>query len=233
MRLSKKEILSESYKRHDLEIDGTHNFIVSGVVVHNSNNRTAAIYTDEGPILVAGSHTTRKTYPAEISNDMESEAVKKNVHWFPMSLEPVRNLLLGVLNTSQDGRLRRCCVILYGEVYGRVQSLKYGIPNKIGYRAFDLCIDGRYVDRDEFLNTCQKYGVETVPMIYRGPYSMAKVKEIADGKSVIPGADNIREGVVIRPVKERTDPKIGRCILKAISTEYELSKHKDQDTTDV
>jgi hypothetical protein len=70
-----------------------------------------------------------------------------------------------------------------------------------------------------------------VPVLWRGPYSMAKAKELADGKSEMAG--HMREGTVCYPVKERDNPKIGRVILKFIGTEYELSKHKEEDTKDV
>jgi hypothetical protein len=59
------------------------------------------------------------------------------------------------------------------------------------------------------------------------------MNEVSNGKSTLPGADNIREGVVTRPVVERRDPKLGRVVLKFIGTDYELSKHKDKDTTDL
>jgi hypothetical protein len=59
------------------------------------------------------------------------------------------------------------------------------------------------------------------------------MNEVSNGKSTLPGADNIREGVVTRPVVERRDPKLGRVVLKFISTDFDLSKHRALDTTDV
>jgi hypothetical protein len=38
---------------------------------------------------------------------------------------------------------------------------------------------------------------------------------------------------VVRPAKERRDPALGRVVLKFISPEYDLSKHKKKDTTDL
>lgn len=70
-----------------------------------------------------------------------------------------------------------------------------------------------------------------VPVLWRGPFSMEKAKEHADGKSMMAG--HIREGCVVYPVKERDNPKVGRAIMKYIGIEYELSKHKDADTKDV
>jgi hypothetical protein len=62
---------------------------------------------------------------------------------------------------------------------------------------------------------------------------MAKMKELADGRSTVEGADNIREGIVVKPVVERIDPKVGRAVLKYIGTEYELSKKDGDDSKDV
>ena len=50
--------------------------------------------------------------------------------------------------------------------------------------------------------------------------------EIALGDSVIPGAKHMKEGVVVKPVKERRDPDLGRVQLKIVSPRY-LEKAKD------
>ena len=70
-------------------------------------------------------------------------------------------------------------------------------------------------------------------MLYQGPFDLEKIKEISNGKSTLPGAQNIREGVVVRTAKERRDPALGRVCLKFIGPDYELSKHKKKDTTDL
>jgi hypothetical protein len=62
---------------------------------------------------------------------------------------------------------------------------------------------------------------------------MEKIKELADGETTLGNSDHIREGVVVKPVNERIDPKIGRAVLKYIGTEYELSKHAGKDTKDI
>ena len=47
--------------------------------------------------------------------------------------------------------------------------------------------------------------------------------ELSTGNSVWPGASNIKEGIVIVPLIERSDPSIGRIALKLINPTY-LSK---------
>jgi len=158
----------------------------------------------------------------------DEKEMKGAKYWNPFSLDGVRALL-------NDLTIDNNIVILYGETYGgSVQSLNYGISKGecLGFKAFDIKIDDKYLDWDKFKELCDKYDIPVVPVLYRGPYSMEKMKEIADGKSTIENANHIREGIVTKPVVERTDIKIGRAVLKYISTEYELSKHKERDTTD-
>ncbi len=59
-----------------------------------------------------------------------------------------------------------------------------------------------------------------VPLLFSGPYDEAKAPLLAEGSSTVPGAKHVREGCVIRPVIERTDPEIGRVQLKIVSSGY-------------
>jgi len=58
------------------------------------------------------------------------------------------------------------------------------------------------------------------------------IRNVSGGRTTFAGADHIREGVVVRPVRERADPKIGRVILKYLSDEYLFAKGVS-DTNDV
>jgi hypothetical protein len=93
-------------------------------------------------------------------------------------------------------------------------------------------IDGLFVDYDEFAAVCEQYGVETVPLVYRGGYSLATIKQLSEGASLVGGAHG-REGVVVKPAHERQDIKIGRVILKYVSDTYLFGKVAEQDTTDI
>lgn len=151
--------------------------------------------------------------------------VAHNVYWHPWSLPSVRRLLEHLQNNH--------VVLIYGEVYGgSVQSLNYDIPKGrgLGFAAFDILIDGNYLDYDRFSALCNEYGVPMVPLLYRGPWNQDKAFELADGPSTM--ASHMREGVVVKPIKERIDPKVGRAVVKIIGVEYSLSKHKAKDNTD-
>jgi RNA ligase (TIGR02306 family) len=114
---------------------------------------------------------------------------------------------------------------IYGEVYGQVQDLKYGIPSGTKLILFDaLDTNTRtYCNYDEFRRVASLLGLPTVPELYRGPWSMDLASH-AEGKTTVVGADHVREGFVVRPIAERWDHKCGRVILKMIGEGYLLRK---------
>lgn len=116
--------------------------------------------------------------------------------------------------------------VLYGEVFGQVQSLKYGAaPGQIFFAAFALkSPDGKWVNFGDMESLCVDAGVSTVPVICQCKYDESTCRQLAEGRTTWPGADHIREGVVVVPVQEREHRKIGRVILKFVSNEY-LAKH--------
>lgn len=113
--------------------------------------------------------------------------------------------------------------VLYGEVYGPVQSLKYGetLPT---FRAFAAFKEPGvwYMPTDT-----REYNVKTVPLVYAGPWDPERVLPLAETDSGVPTAPNghIMEGIVIQAYPDRIDPNIGRVILKHISQKYWVSKH--------
>lgn len=64
--------------------------------------------------------------------------------------------------------------------------------------------------------------IEIAPVLYAGPYDLAKIKSLVDGKTTVDGAGNkgIREGVVIRPLHERHTVGLGRTLLKIVSNVF-------------
>jgi hypothetical protein len=63
-----------------------------------------------------------------------------------------------------------------------------------------------------------------VPILYVGPFDIAKVKELTKGNSILAPSQKVREGVVVKSI-ENQECYIGRKMLKFISDEYLL---KDQ-----
>ena len=194
--------------RYDLETE-THNFFANGILVHNSNSRVGII---EGEFM-AGSHGLRRMRPENFASSL---------YWYPLSLPPVREML-------EDLATRYRQVILFGEIYGsKIQSLDYGHKGTMGYRAFDLLVDGKYLSCPAFMLLCAEHGVDTVPPITYIHFNLDAIKGYSQGNTLLM-QDNahIREGVVVKPMLERSDPKIGRCVLKYVSDQYLFAKKSD------
>ena len=117
-------------------------------------------------------------------------------------------------------------ITVFGEVYGAVQKLKYGIsPGQVRIAVFDLLQGALWIP----VETARKLGEELpwVPVVTYGmPFDEQKLRELAEGKSLINGADNIREGIVVKPLQERTNPEIGRVQLKLVSNRYLEGKRR-------
>ena len=66
------------------------------------------------------------------------------------------------------------------------------------------------------------------PVIFDGPWSPDMAK-MAGGNSII-ATEQIREGVVIKPFRERYSEKLqGRCIVKSINDEYLIKADQKDD----
>ncbi len=185
--------------------------VVLSEKIHGTNSRVGLI---EGE-LMAGSKAVRRKRPVD-------DRFATSIYWYPLSQEPVRKLL-------EDLGKEHRQVILFGEVYGsKVQSLHYGYKGVLGYRAFDLLIDGHYLDWPAFIALCATYNVETAPVVATIPFTLADVKQYSEGKTLLMQKDpHMREGLVVRPLRERTHPKLGRVILKYVSDAYLFGEKTD------
>lgn len=176
--------------------------VIATEKIHGTNSRLGLIREGDGWKRVAGSRTLQRRF---------SEG---STYWYPWTLPGVELLANGLTEKAEQS------VSVYGEVYGRVQALRYGLPNGLGFRLFDASVDGRYLDHDALVYACGVAGVEMVPIVYDGPFSLEAIAAASKGRSLIPNADHIREGVVVRPANERTDPRLGRVVFKYVSDEY-------------
>ena len=115
--------------------------------------------------------------------------------------------------------------IFFGEVYGQVQDLKYGINSGTEFRVFDVFDVKKkvYLDFHEAKRAAEACSLRWVPILFEGPWDPA-LGTYAEGKSTL--ADNVREGFVIRPIRERWNEKIGRVVLKRHGEGYLLRKKK-------
>jgi RNA ligase (TIGR02306 family) len=149
-----------------------------------------------------------------MSETVDQRNPGSSVYWQPWDIEGVEALLTGL------GKVHRQ-VILYGEIYGpSIQALGYGVPaGQTQYRAFDLMLDGRYVDHDVLEALCGAFCVETVPVIASGLFSLDDIKRMSEGPTTLNGETHYREGVVVRTATEGRAP-VGRLIAKYVSDTY-------------
>jgi len=131
-----------------------------------------------------------------------------------------RNIYLEIVKKYRLDEIIPKGYVLYGEIIGpKVQDLTYGL-DEIDVAFFDVFFNGEYVNVElthYFLHTLFK--LPMVPILYTGPWKTELIDEYACGKSALDNS-TLREGIVIRPVQERTHKVLGRVILKAISKEY-------------
>jgi RNA ligase (TIGR02306 family) len=165
--------------------------------IHGCNGK----FTCENGIMYAGSRTEWKRPDNE------------NLWWYALKNHPeIEEWCRGHEN-----------FIVYGEVYGRVQSLRYGIDNDVRIVVFDIfdLTQGKFLDvmdARQFART-----LPWVPVIVKEiPFSLEKMKELATGNSILSKVDQIKEGIVLRPMLERWQRSVGRVIFKVINPDYYL-----------
>ena len=165
-------------------------------------------------IYAAGSHGVQRKPP------VEGEPTPR--FWEPMT-ENMKKLLDHLCNDENN-------VIVYGEIIGNgIQDMTYGFKER-SFRAFDISVNGNYLGYNEKKNLFEQFGIEMVPVLYKGPFSKAIVKEYTSGPTTICSPEQAgkfkgREGIVITPVIERETFRFGRTILKSISADYLARKN--------
>lgn len=121
-----------------------------------------------------------------------------------------------LLQLQRDGYGR---ATLFGEVVGRkIQDLHYGHETPTFY-AFDLYFNGDYAHPDHFDAVCHLLGLRCVPFVGTLAFDDYALS-LANGQSLVPGANHLREGVVLRPTRSRRDVDGERVIVKVVSAAY-------------
>jgi hypothetical protein len=164
-------------------------------------------------------------FPKELKLDIAT--LERDAYLIPFSIPGVVDLL------EHLGRQYKQ-VILFGETYGPTQYLHYGSPDKLQYGAYDIMLDGKYIDRNMFIEYCEVFKIPNLPFLYRGPYNIDTIRTLANKNTIVgSNANQISEGVVVRPIQERTHPKCGRVIFKYISDAYLLKQEENREMFDV
>lgn len=186
--------------------------------IHGRNVRLGYIYDpEEGNFVwMAGSCTVRR-------KEFNCQNGLRSVFWKCYDAEGVMNMMQDIALVSSNN------VIVFGELYGaEVQDMWYGHPvNKTSFAVFDITVGGKYLNHSAVMEACEQHEVKTVPVLYKGPFSMNMVEEYTNGQTTlcepkIAGKFGGREGIVIRPEVETIAPtmRARRKILKSISFDY-------------
>jgi len=105
------------------------------------------------------------------------------------------------------------------------QDLKYGLTEPTALM-FDIRNANGFLNYENFVEICRKYGLPTVSLLYRGPFSKAVLTTHTSGLETISGRSlHIREGCVVKPVIERLTRRGERVIYKSVSPDYLLRKN--------
>lgn len=121
-------------------------------------------------------------------------------------------------------------IVVYGEIYGQVQDLKYNHPDKktpAYFRAFDVfdCKQGRWADAEELIAILVQHGIPAVPTLYAGPWHN-DLRALAEKDSTL--APHLAEGFVVRTMALRHEPTLalGRSVWKYPGERYLTRKEK-------
>lgn len=196
--------------------------------IHGANGR----YVFDGTTMYCGSRTEWKkefTTPPNITVEEltiqtgSAERAKEIYEKSVVNFKPRKSLWWLALDNTPA--LRAYCEAhpghaIYGEVFGNVQNMKYGAKTEVFFRAFDIMVETNWLDADEFIKTCDAAGLPRVPEVAFMPFDFDKVAALAEGPSLVPGAGHFREGVVVKPIKNRWDEAAGRVSLKVINPAY-------------
>lgn len=108
---------------------------------------------------------------------------------------------------------------VFAECYGNVQDLSYGHQKgEVSIAVFDILRGTGWISANEARDLAPD--LPWVPTVAIKPFVLSEVLELAEGPSLIPGANHIREGIVVKPLTERTHPHIGRVCFKVVSNGY-------------
>jgi RNA ligase (TIGR02306 family) len=187
--------------------------------LHGYNCAIALIDGEE----MASSHDLRRKRPDE-------EHMASNTYWYPWTIPAVQSLMHSLVFSHAQQ------VIMYGEVYGAgIKRLHYDALQHPKFRAFDILVNGKYLDHATFRKVCLMYGVDMVPELAVMPFNKADVQRFVRGNTTLGGGEHVREGIVIKPTVERTDPRVGRVVLKWINDDYLFKREAGDidDSTDV
>lgn len=238
MRCIKIEKIESDSDLYDLEIDGGgNNYVAEGIVVHNTFMGIGVLPAhDHDPKHIFGRFVLfSKGLGSQGLCFKLNEANESNVYFraaVNSGLFDILDNIVDILDNENDEYGFDRPLFLLGEAFGGNIQDKGWYSDQVDFRLFDIASGYNepglqtFFNYDAMTTMADLVGIQTVPLLYRGPYSKAAIEAHTSGKETVSSTErNMREGGVIKPVKERKDPECGRVLLKSVSEEYLLRKH--------
>jgi RNA ligase (TIGR02306 family) len=208
----------EHYRNYDEVLEHGEEVVITEKI-HGTNFRAGWVTKEVGPVtrlirkllgkglayeFVVGSHNV------QIDDPNQKTYFGQNVYHVVAAQEGLRKLPKGY--------------VVYGEIFGPgIQDLTYG-RDGLDVRYFDVMHEGHYLNFAELCNFAQEYDLTLVPILGIFDWKPEILEELPFDRPSLTDDDTIKEGVVIKPVKERTHPRLGRVILKIINPDYLVRK---------
>ncbi|WAE74743.1 RNA ligase (ATP) [Streptomonospora nanhaiensis] len=190
------------------------------VVATEKIHGTACLFT-----LVAGTGEEFVSSKGHGSRNFALAPADDNLYWRAVAAYGVPEAAREVADRFGAAR-----VGVFGEVFGAgVQDLVYGESGRgarPGYAVFDIALDiggaRTWIDAVDLPGVLDAVGLPAVPVLHDGPYDEAALTAVAQGAETWSGSGlHMREGVVVRPARERASGVLGgRAIAKFVSEAY-------------
>jgi RNA ligase (TIGR02306 family) len=203
------------------------------VVATEKIHGESAIYLFRDGRLHVSSHTKFKKDPVLLTEELvakgEPPASPIRCKWWEVAR----------LYDVESAISRFPGLAFYGEVHGYTGGFPYGTDGyRPAFRVFDILdtCTKQWLDHDDIFAACAMAGLPTCPVLYRGPWKPAppetpwaladaSLLALAEGPSTV-DPSHIREGFVIRPIRERTSPEGNRLVAKVVGEAYLEQKYK-------
>ena len=101
-------------------------------------------------------------------------------------------------------------------------AFRYGCANGVvRFAAFDVRhADGSWLDAEATRQILTEADVPSVPFLGVVPVDFDTVCGLAEGPSMMPGTNYVREGCVVKPPVERWGETVGGVCLKVVGVGY-------------
>lgn len=202
--------------------------VVFSVKIHGSSYR--AVFSSADNQFFVGSRTTWKMKPG---TPLAPIVVVNESDGADQVIERVAPECTWWTAAEQNPWLEAWCrenpdCVVYGEVFGpQVQGKQFSYgktDGQFGIAVFDVLVNGKWVDNIDLHTNIRFANLQRVPVLHTGKLDRELLSNLAELPETFGYSQDdktqIREGVVVKPFRERYDRCVGRVALKWVSDQY-------------